>query len=776
MLDDKNLSFPTSGDLAIKRNILLSGAHARTGHAQQSEFEIQQAITLAQTSHSALEGEALRTEGALQQRRNEQSEAETSYRRSLDIARRQHDGFLEASDLLNLGRVALQTEHLDEALDRFKSSSQIAATLDARIVLMMDLGNAGWAYYRMGDFENALENFQNAGQQARKLGATDSQIVWLNSAGLALYQLDTLKEAANCYQQALDIAEKTQNKALVAETDTSLGLLLLQLNQLDAAKTHADEALKVAQETGDTEPDALLLSGLIALRQDKGAEAERIFFQVYRDAAQEPSLRWAAENALANRYAAQHQTQRAEQWYLKSIDTFESQRASVAEEEEKLPFFANGDALYRDYADFLIASNRSNDALQLLDFARARTLEEGLGISPNSVPSKSTPSTHLALMAKPWRTVAEADAGAINAARRRSDRMDAQSIARKLQGTIFFYSLGPQRSYLWLIQATGTRLFALPPEAEINSRVRKYQASVLKSADLLQKEDPESSWLYDTLVAPAESLIPKDSHVFLISNGNLNGLNFEMLLKPDQGGRHYWIEDVNITNASSIRLLSRFADNSFLPKDSRSSIRNLLLIGDPVEATNEYGPLNDAVTEVDNIQRYFASRDKTVITKTAAVPSAYVSNRPERYSYIHFVAHATASRLSPLDSAVVLSPSPTHPDEFKLYARDILRQPLHARLVTISACFGSGQRSYADEGLVGLSWAFLRAGAHSVIGALWEVNDSATPLLMDQLYHELEEGRDPSDALRTAKLSLIHSRTVYRKPLYWAAFELYAGS
>jgi CHAT domain-containing protein len=158
------------------------------------------------------------------------------------------------------------------------------------------------------------------------------------------------------------------------------------------------------------------------------------------------------------------------------------------------------------------------------------------------------------------------------------------------------------------------------------------------------------------------------------------------------------------------------------------------------------------------------------------VPSAYAASAPDRFQYIHFVAHGIASRSSPLDSAVVLSPTETHPEDFKLYARDIVQRPLHARLVTISACYGSGLRTYAGEGMVGLAWAFLRAGSHNVISALWEVNDSSTPLLMDRLYAEITSGKAPDAALRDAKLSLLHSSGVYRKPFYWAAFQLYAGS
>jgi CHAT domain-containing protein len=102
-----------------------------------------------------------------------------------------------------------------------------------------------------------------------------------------------------------------------------------------------------------------------------------------------------------------------------------------------------------------------------------------------------------------------------------------------------------------------------------------------------------------------------------------------------------------------------------------------------------------------------------------------------------------------------------------------MRHPIDARLVTISACYGSGTRSYAGEGLVGLSWAFLRAGAHSVVGALWEASDDSSPRLMDTLYQGLEDGQTPATALRHAKLGLLHSNGKFRLPFFWAPFQIY---
>ena len=421
----------------------------------------------------------------------------------------------------------------------------------------------------------------------------------------------------------------------------------------------------------------------------------------------------------------------------RSIRSFEEQRAAVTDEELRLPFFANGDALYRRYADFLIASRKPEDALQLLDIGRARTLAEGLEL-------------------------AEAE----RRMRNRRTAVDVQAVARKLDSTILFYSLGPEKSWLWAVTPHHTHLFPLPAQSAIETQVHSYQNAILKSSDPLREENPAAKTLYETLVAPAADMIPKGSKVLIIPDGVLNGLNFETLLAPGSGSSHYWIEDVTIRNANSIRMLS-----GVNPDASQDNTKKLLLIGNPIITGTGYDNLVNAFAEIRGIEKHFPKTGETVVTQSGAVPASYLESKPEEFSYIHFVAHGTASRLDPLDSAVVLSPPPENPDNFKLYARDIMRDPLHARLVTISSCYGSGLRAYAGEGLVGLSWAFLRAGAHNVIGALWEVNDASTPLLMDRLYAGLEAGSTPDDALRAAKLSLIHSPAVYRKPLYWGGIS-----
>jgi CHAT domain-containing protein/Tfp pilus assembly protein PilF len=743
LLNSPGVTYPAAGDLAIKRNLLCGLADARLGHAQRADLELQEARRLSDASNSELNGEVLRTEAVVQLYRSHLPDAADLSRKSLQVAREKQDSYLEASDLLNLGLIDIEMSHYDEALVLLNGAADSARPIQARTLLELALGNLGLAYFYLGDFEKALSDFQQAEQEAKEIGTTSAQLVWLMDAGSSYYRLGNLQAAKTCYEQSLRTAMTIDAPGEIADIDTELAFLLYRQGQFDSAKTRSEEAILAARRAGDKseELEPLYLQALLATRQENGQDPERLLLRVNHESAEKPALQGEIDGALGDFYSGRHQRVQADLWYRKSIRSFEDQRAAVRDEELRLPFFANGDALYRGYADFLIASHEPEKALQLLDIGRARTLAEGLGQAEPKSPS------------------------------RLEQAVGVQAIARRLDGAILFYSLAPEKSYVWAVTEHRTSLFLLPGQSEIEAQVHGYQKTILRSSDPLREENEAAETLYDTLVGPAAAMIPKGSKVFIIPDGILNQLNFETLLAPGAEGRHYWIEDVTVTNANSIRLLSRFDTGS-----SAADEIKLLMIGNPISTGTGYESLLNAFAEIRGIEKHIPPDRRTVVTQAEAVPAAYAENKPDQFSYIHFVAHGTASRLSPLDSAVVLSAPAGHPESFKLYARDIMRYPLHAKLVTISACYGSGLRAYAGEGLVGLSWAFLRAGSHNVIGALWEVNDASTPLLMDRLYGELEAGSTPDAALRAAKLSLIHSAGVYRKPLYWAGFQLYAGS
>ena len=765
LLTQPGSNVPVAGDLAIKLNLLCALTHSRLGQPDVAAHELSEARRLAEAAHSPLIGEVLRAEALIERDAGHLDQALEKFRQSLAAARQASDPLVQAADLVDIGFVTLQSHRFDEAVLLLQQAADYARSVQAHRQLQLAVGNMGWAYQNLGDFEHALANFQEAEQEAQQLGIAHYQALWHQDMGLAAYRLGQFEDARKYDEAGLREALSRpagQETDRIANIEANLALLLYEQGQYPEAKQHSDAATRTAQGSKDVNVTAYcqVLQGLLAMRLNQVQEAERIFTQI-RKQTTDADIRTDAENALANLYASRHDSRQAESWYRRSIQTFEEKRAEIHSEDLRLVSFGYGDAVYRDYAQFLIDAHRSGEALELLDRSRARTLEEGLGGAEGPGGNEATP-----------RAKTGPRAATRTGATTRPTLVTAQSVARKLGAPILFYALGPKQSYLWVITPEQTHLLPLPKERDIQTWVEAYQKAILKSTDPIASPPPPAVSLYNTLIQPAAAWVPPGSRVYIIPDGVLHALNFETLPEPTDSGSRYWIERVTITTASSIAMLARLK-----PVESEAIAgRKLLLIGNPLPAQAQFEALPNAADEIAKVRSHFPALDQTVLTQAQAVPAAYLASHPEQFQYIHFVAHGTASRLVPLDSAVVLSPERDHPEVFKLYARDITRQPLNAQLVTISACFGSGVRAYAGEGLIGLAWVFLRAGSHNVIGALWQANDASTPLLMDRLYEGIQAGKTADAALREAKLTLIHSPNVYRKPFYWGAFQLYAGS
>ena len=726
-------------DLAAQKQILQGWAYGSLHRFPEAERALADASKICSTLNSRSTGDLLKTQGLLEINKGNYERASDFFLEALAFARQDRDQFLEAFALLDLGQAALLRERFDEAIDWSSDALTVANAIDAKLVTETALGNLGWASYKTGDPEKALNLYVEAQARARDLGSPGDEVLWLTTAGYVYVDQGKFAVAENLYRRALDLATQIHSKEDILNAQISLAFVSVLTGKLDLARQYSEQAIASAHTDGNRVDELypLLTKGQVAVRQGDPQQAEAIFSEVAGDPKVDPSLKWEAQHELANLYADQHRTANAQAAYRTTLATFETARSSIQHEEVKLPFLANASSLYDDYVRFLLSENKTVEALSVADHARARTLAEGLG------QLRKTDSVLPTVL-------------------------DAQRIARRAGGPILYYFLGEKESYLWAITAQKTSLFQLPPASEIDAAVRRYRKVLETPRDLVESQNPDGLGLYRMLVQPARALLVKSAKVFIIPDGSLNALNFEALLAPDPKP-HYWIEDVTIANASSLRLLDRSRSNN------RAGTRRLLLVGNPLVASPEYGTLPQVALEMSNIGRRFPTADQRVLAQADATPTAYLASNPEQFTYIHFVAHGTASRLSPLDSAIVLSKTGPADDTFRLYARDIIRYPLSAELVTISACYGSGTRAYSGEGLVGLSWAFLRAGAHNVIGALWDVSDASTPQLMDTMYAAIQQGKPPEEALRDAKLSLLHSDNSFRRPFYWAPFQFYTS-
>jgi CHAT domain-containing protein len=149
----------------------------------------------------------------------------------------------------------------------------------------------------------------------------------------------------------------------------------------------------------------------------------------------------------------------------------------------------------------------------------------------------------------------------------------------------------------------------------------------------------------------------------------------------------------------------------------------------------------------------------------------YVQDAPD-YSIIHLATHAISSEADGLRSHLYLLDDDGQPTQ--LYAGDIGDQTLNANLVVLSACETGGGGRHINEGKIGLTKAYLAAGARSVVSSNWAVDDHATAELMASFYERLDHGDAPHEALQYSRRAYLE-RHPDAPPYKWAAFEAYGG-
>jgi CHAT domain-containing protein/Flp pilus assembly protein TadD len=636
------------------------------------------------------------------------------------------DTFHQAIALNNLGMISIRGARFDEAIKWFEQALTPAKRAGARPLIAAALNNLAVCYNQLGAFEEAVERRRQA-------------IEWFGPGEVKRVRRDLLAEIGRTYQlqgnsqkaidyyrQALDIARELHGSDEIRRLTNNLSEALADVGDWDgAAQANSEE--KALAENDRAKAYALLNSATIAAGRRRFEQAVSDYQAAIAIAANQPAVLWESYAGLGGAYAQTRKDALAGQHFEKALRVIGENRAGLSRDEYKLTFLARLIKFYQEYVESLMRSGASDKALEVADSSRAYLLSEGLAPRQSGAPAY-------------------------------------QTYSRKSGLVLVSYWLAPQQSYAWVISPKGIRPFRLPPAVEISTLIEQYQAFIEKAVrDPMEVENLAGRRLFEALVAPLASLIPRGSQVVLMPDGPLHRLNFETL--PVYGeNRHYWIEDVTVSIAPSLSILM------MSPPARVEAPKSLLLFGGASYSSPAYPPLPHSSVEIENIRRRFATAEKKVFTGAEANPEAYREAGPKRFSMIHFSAHAEANRQSPLDSAIILSPKA---DRFKLYARDIMETPLGADLVTISACRSAGSRAYAGEGMVGLAWAFLRCGARHAIAGLWEVDDSATAGLMETLYGAMESGKSPVQALRLAKLAMIHSTSAYRKPYYWGPFQIY---
>jgi CHAT domain-containing protein len=268
--------------------------------------------------------------------------------------------------------------------------------------------------------------------------------------------------------------------------------------------------------------------------------------------------------------------------------------------------------------------------------------------------------------------------------------------------------------------------------------------------------------LEQRLIAPIEEagLLAGATRLVVVPHAELHYLPFAALL--DRDGR-FLIQryEVAVTPSASV----------WLTLGKRST-------GRAATGVLAFAPRPDALPasrqEVAAIAR-LAGAD--VLTGGAATESVFRREAPSR-RVLHLATYGVLNKQNPQFSFVELAPGGDQ--DGRLEVHEVFGLRLAADLVVLSACqTGLASGALADvppgDDWVGLTRAFLHAGAKHVVATLWPVDDWATAALMERFYEGYAGSAEPARALAAAQRQLLAQPTTSH-PFYWAGFVAVGGA
>ncbi len=267
--------------------------------------------------------------------------------------------------------------------------------------------------------------------------------------------------------------------------------------------------------------------------------------------------------------------------------------------------------------------------------------------------------------------------------------------------------------------------------------------------------------LYDQLLAPIGQRVDLASikTLYVSPDDFLANVPFAALV-TGPGGRPL-IHRTRVTYLPSASIYRHLLQQEVLDQPPR-----FLSIGNPSFSV-DVPALPFAGREAETLSHVF---DESLLLSGADAAEGRIVRAVAKHNILHFATHGLMlGDQAPGASSLLVAADPQH-DGF-LSAAEISSLPLsHSYLVVLSACETAVTQQGATD-LASLTGAFMAAGAPSVVGSLWKVDDSSTTRLMLDFYREfLAAGA--GEALRRAQVALA-GNPKYQHPYYWAPFLLY---
>ena len=681
--------------------------------------------------------------------------------------------------LRNVGQHAKAREWLYKGFEITKQIDAPPARQNLEANLYRELG---MDFLRSGEIQKAIENVSYSLQfresqlaflkkrpgkkpvfQQRIQRLTNVTVATMNTLGNVYQRAGNTTEAIKVYERALGIIKEFGLKTPVESTlYHGLGRLYLEQKEFPRALENLQKALEIAER----------LQHALVIQQ--------------------------ASSQIANLFLQTEKPSEAIAYYRKAIDSIESTRSLLESEEFRSSFFEDKRQIYAGIILAHLQTRNPAEAFNYNERARSRAFLDILG-SKVQLAKGNLLEEERALQARISTLQARAarhgeeeekedseEAEALQESQLRQELEEAQKAygeflakvrkenkeqaslmsvepltLKELQElldpgvSVLEYFVVRQAVLLWVVEKERLRFVRIPIErTELVKKVSALRDAIYQVGEK-EKFQSHAQELYKLLIEPALADI-RGKELLIVPHDVLHYLPFQALVSS-QG--KYLVQDYPIYYLSSASLMQFTREKR---RASKGKEERALVMGNPSLGDEAYD-LRFAEREAKEIARVYPK--SAVYLKTEATKPRAVSLSPD-YDILHFAVHGEFDQNDPLSSGLLLAAGGK--GEGKLKASEIFSLNLKAGTVVLSACeTGLGKITNGDE-IIGLTRAFIYAGAPSVITTLWKVNDRASYELMQEFYTNLKTAKK-SEALRQAQLKIMKE---FPHPFFWAAYEL----
>jgi len=782
------------------------------------------------------------------------------YQRTVSLLREYGDRVTLALALNGLGFLFEELGEVSQALANFRESLALSHKMGHPRHEAITLRHIASAYAEAGHEQEALRVYRKLIRIARVLRDQKVEAYALSDVGLIYESLGKFEEARDCYDRAVAVGKSLHHPRAQAYSQARLGVLYLRMNKPNEARKQQDAALSLMKQAGDQAGEALILYNIARIKQHHGetdsalADARKII-----QAAEAQRSEVLSSDLKASYFGSIHRNyellidllmqedmrqptgghdiaalEASELGHARSLGEMLTQaRANLREGVPAELLEKENVALVnlRKKADQEMALRETKFKLTQTRPSEGDNQAERLLQNTRALESVSQEITELTARLDQATTEIAANMPKRYANLLRTPRVRLKELQDKLldaDSLALEYSLGEDRSYLWIIGPNSLTSHMLPGRAEIEreahefygaltsiSKVRKNGARPRRSRTNLTTFNAARDELSRTLLAPIKD-IASPKRLVIIPDGALEYLPFAALVEPGSNQPLVVAHELAMLPSLSVLLeireeisnrpnapktLAVLADPVVEEHDPRLTgkqngmgSRSPLLTGSIRRGLSAFegvrDPLDDAVGVDDalNFVRLpFAAEEAAMLARIVPesdrlVATGFDANRQitsgvalSQFRIIHFATHGVLDFKHPKLSCLVLSrfDKRGEPQDGYLRLQDVYNMKLSADLVVLSACQTALGKEIRGEGLTGLTRGFFYAGAARVVASLWNVDDTASSKLMERFYRKMlgPEKMTPSAALHAAQIEMMREKR-WEDPYYWAAFVL----